>query len=63
MNIEDFDLDDDMLEWYSYNFIDADLTTFIENLKCLYKYSDDKIATIFKEDKKFNKYWNDIMLK
>lgn len=62
MNIEDFVLETDILEWYTYNFNDEDLKTFIENLKYDYKYSDEKITLIFKEDKQFNKYWNHIFL-
>ena len=63
MNIEDFVLDFVDVEWYIYNFNYDDLEIFIENLKYDYKYSDDKITSIFKEDKQFNTYWNNIMIK
>tara|TARA_R110000824_G_scaffold128814_2_gene289908 strand:- start:2135 stop:2326 length:192 start_codon:yes stop_codon:yes gene_type:complete len=63
MNIEDFVLDFVDVEWYIYNFNYDDLEIFIENLKYDYKYSDDKITSIFKDDKQFNTYWNNIMIK
>jgi len=63
MSIEDFVLDFVDLEWYIYNFNYDDLEIFIENLKYDYKYSDDKITSIFKDDKQFNTYWNNIMIK
>ena len=63
MNIEDFYLDDEILEWYIYNYNNDDLKTFIKNLKYVYKYDEDKISKIFNNDKQFYNYWNDIMLK